>query len=127
MQNLEHEHSHTPVTQETQSSSTIERSDAAPENRGRSSIHSREDFLVSPNSTRLSLGSIPRSSTSSGPTQQPAVLINNGSPEVEGDVKDEDEDLDDDEEMIDAEAEEGAPTQTAAERRAERRKMKRFR
>lgn len=126
---LEQRHSLRPLRQETQPSPIVERPDSAPGDCSHPVNQTRDDSLVSTESTALSLGSLgsnPLSSASSAPVQQ-GTLANNESGGVEGDVKDEDDDLDDDDDMIDAEVEEGAPPQTAAERRAERRKMKRFR
>lgn len=127
---LEHRHSLGPFRQETQSSPIIDRPDSAPGDCNHpTNDQTRDDSLVSTESTALSLrslGSNPLSSASSATVQQ-GTLANNESGGAEGDVKDEDDELDDDDDMIDAEVEEGAPPQTAAERRAERRKMKRFR
>ncbi|KAH7393149.1 hypothetical protein BKA64DRAFT_709503 [Cadophora sp. MPI-SDFR-AT-0126] len=128
---LEHRHSLGPLKQEPQQPSPIiERPDSAPGDCNHpASNQTRDDSLVSTESTALSLGSLgsnPLSSASSAPVQQ-GTLANNESGGAEGDIKDEDDELDDDDDMIDAEVEEGAPPQTAAERRAERRKMKRFR
>jgi len=128
---LEHRHSLGPLRQDTQPSPIIDRPDSAPGDCNHpANNQTRDDSLVSTESTALSLGSLgsnPLSSASSAPVQQVA-LANHGVTDAEGDVKDEDDELDDDDDMmIDAEIEEGAPPQTAAERRAERRKMKRFR
>ncbi|CAG8977407.1 hypothetical protein HYALB_00007037 [Hymenoscyphus albidus] len=124
---LEHRHSLGPTRQEAAPVPVIERPDSAPGDNGQSTTQPRNNSLVSPESTSLSLGSLasnPLSSESSAQTQQAALATVDGS-EAPGDVKDEDEDDDEDDEMLDVE--EGAPPQTAAERRAERRKMKRFR
>ncbi|KAG4428865.1 hypothetical protein IFR05_015651 [Cadophora sp. M221] len=127
---LEHRHSLGPLRQETQPSPIIDRPDSAPGDCNHpANNQTRDDSLVSTESTALSLGSLgsnPLSSASSAPVQQ-GTLANNESGGAEGDIKDEDDELDDDDDMIDAEVEEGGPPQTAAERRAERRKMKRFR
>lgn len=127
---LEHRHSLGPLRQEAQPIPNIERPDSAPGDISHpTTVPARDESLVSPESTALSLGSLganPLNSTSSAPTQQ-GVLANAEGGGVEGDIKEEDDELEDDDEMIDAEPEEGAPPQTAAERRAERRKMKRFR
>ncbi|KAF8859604.1 homeobox-domain-containing protein [Acephala macrosclerotiorum] len=127
---LEHRHSLGPLRQEAQLTPNIERPDSAPGDIShQANLPPRDDSLVSPESTALSLGSLgsnPLSSASSAPTQQ-GTLANAEEGGVEGEIKDEDDELEDDDEMIDAEVEEGAPPQTAAERRAERRKMKRFR
>lgn len=87
----------------------------------------REESLVSTETQGLSLGSNPLSSVSSAgqgseiPSGQPGN-------EAQGGVKDEEEILDD-EEMIEGDGDGETPTQpqTAAERTAQRRKMKRFR
>ncbi|KAE8444416.1 hypothetical protein EG329_000616 [Mollisiaceae sp. DMI_Dod_QoI] len=127
---LEHRHSLGPLRQEAQPTPNIERPDSAPGDISHQADHpARDDSLVSPESTALSLGSLgsnPLSSASSAPTQQ-GTLANTEGGGVEGEIKDEDDELEDDDDMIDPEVEEGAPPQTAAERRAERRKMKRFR
>lgn len=128
---LEHRHSLGPLRQEVpQSSSNIERPDSAPPgDSGRQANPGRDDSLVSTESTALSLaslGSNPLSSASSAPAQQITLANNEGDASgIQGEDKDEEEELEDDDEMLDAE--DGAPPQTAAERRAERRKMKRFR
>jgi len=126
---LEHRHSLGPLRQEGQPAPSIKRPDSA---LGDCSYKvnnpTRDDSLVSTESTAISLGSLgsnPLSSASSTLTQQ-GTLSNNDGGGNEADVKDEDE-LEDDDEMLDPEPEEGAAPQTAAERRAERRKMKRFR
>lgn len=126
-QALEHRHSLGPLRQEPES--IIERPDSAPGDFEKTATGpTRDDSLVSVESAALSLGSVgsnPLSSASSAPVQQGTLANETGG--VEGEVKDEDDELEDDEEMIDGELEEGAAPQTAAERRAERRKMKRFR
>jgi len=127
---LEHRHSIGPLRKESQSTPTIERPDSAPVD---SSIQTnsalRNDSLVSTDSTALSLGSLgsnPLSSTSSAPTQQ-GTLANIEGEDTQPDLKDEDDEDDDDDEMLEADEGSSAVPQTAAERRAERRKMKRFR
>jgi hypothetical protein len=129
-QQLDHRHSLGPLQQDGQPPAIIERPDSAPGDCSHPVNNStRDDSLVSPESTALSLGSLgsnPLSSASSAPTQQ-GTLANNDGGNNEGDVKDEDDELEDDDEMLEPEPEEGAAPQTAAERRAERRKMKRFR
>ncbi len=87
-----------------------------------------EESLVSTETPGISITSNPLSSVSSAgqgsevPTNQPA---NDGQTAI----KEEDEDVLEDEEMVEGEAEGEAPAQpqTAAERTAQRRKMKRFR
>lgn len=87
-----------------------------------------EESLASTETPGLSLGSNPLSSVSSvGHITDPAV----GPPGSEGQVvpKEEDDDGLDDEEMLEGDGDGETPTQaqTAAERTAQRRKMKRFR
>ncbi|OWP00420.1 hypothetical protein B2J93_731 [Marssonina coronariae] len=121
---LEHRYSSGSSRQDGQPLSATERPDAALGDCTRTVKPKCDDPLVSPQSTAPSLLSN-RVSSASSITLQQGTPVSNGS--SDGDVKDEDEDLDDDDDMIDAEREEGAPPLTAAERRAERRKMKRFR
>jgi len=127
---LEHRHSLGPLRQEAQPPPIIERPDSAPVDCG-SQVNNdtRDDSLVSPGSTALSLGSLgsnPLSSASSAPTQQ-GTLANNEGGDTQIDMKEEEDEDDDDDEMLDAEEGGSTVPQTAAERRAERRKMKRFR
>lgn len=127
---LEHRHSLVPLQQDVQPPPTIERAGSAPGDCGHHVDNpTRDNSLVSTESTALSLGSLGSnalSSASSAPAQQSTLANNDGC--NEGEIKEEEDDLDDeDDEMLNAEAEEGVPPQTAAERRAERRKMKRFR
>jgi hypothetical protein len=125
---LEHRHSLGPLRQEPQPAPIIERPDSAPGDCGNQANNpTRDDSLVSTESTALSLGSLgsnPLSSSSSAPVQQGA-LANNEGENINIDFKDEEDEDDDDDDMLDVE--EGSAPQTAAERRAERRKMKRFR
>ncbi|PBP22763.1 hypothetical protein BUE80_DR006312 [Diplocarpon rosae] len=121
---LEHGHRSGPLRHESQLSPVIERPASAPGDGSRTVSSKCGNSTVSPRSKAPSLALNTVSSASSATVHQ-ATSVSNGS--SEGDVKDEDDDLDDDDEMIDAEREEGAPPLTAAERRAERRKMKRFR
>jgi hypothetical protein len=127
---LEHRHSLGPLRQEGQPAAIIDRPGSAPEDCSRQVNNTtHNDSLVSPESTAISLGSLgsnPLSSAMSAPTQQ-GTFANSDPGNNEGDVKDEDDEFDDDDEMLEPEPEEGAAQQTAAERRAERRKMKRFR
>ena len=126
---LEHRHSLGPLRQEPkQPTPVIERPDSAPGDCG-SQVNNptRDDSLVSTESTALSLGSLgsnPLSSASSAPVQQ-GTLANNEEDITNAELKEEEDEDDEDDEMLDME--EGAAPQTAAERRAERRKMKRFR
>ena len=125
---LEHRHSLGPLRQEPQPAPVIERPDSAPGDCGNQvSNPTRDDSLVSTESTALSLGSLgsnPLSSASSAPAQQ-GTLANNEGDNVSVELKEEEDEEDDDDDMLDVE--EGSAPQTAAERRAERRKMKRFR
>jgi len=89
-----------------------------------------EESAVSTEASGMSLGSNPLSSVSSVTTGQgPEASTNNPSNEVQSVIKEEDEDVLEDEEMVEAEMEGETPAQpqTAAERTAQRRKMKRFR
>jgi hypothetical protein len=127
---LEHRHSLGPLRQDGQPAAIIDRPGSAPGDCSRQVNNTTDDdSLVSPESTAISLGSLgsnPLSSALSAPTQQ-GTFANSDAGNNEGDVKDEDDEFDDDDEMLEPEPEEGAAPQTAAERRAERRKMKRFR
>lgn len=88
----------------------------------------RQDSLVSPESTALSLGFIVSNQQAS-----PSEPAQRATPHEDNDMllvepKEEDEELDDDDDdMLDSEEPSSSTPQTAAERRAERRKMKRFR
>ncbi|GAB1314279.1 hypothetical protein MFIFM68171_04489 [Madurella fahalii] len=87
-----------------------------------------EESLVSTETPGMSMGSNPLSSVSSGGQGSEAApnhAENDGQPLV----KEEEDEVVEDEEMIEGEAEGDAqpPPQTAAERTAQRRKMKRFR
>lgn len=120
-------HRHTTGTslQEHQPLPAIERPDSAPGDCGtQNNEEASEESLLSSEATRSSgLGSV--DSTSSISTHQ-SMLANNEGGDLLVEVKDEDDDDElDDDEMLDAE--DGGAPQTAAERRAERRKMKRFR
>lgn len=122
---LEHRHSHAgPLRQEPEPAPIIERPDSAP---GDIQVNNtvRADSLVSTESTELSLASNPLSSTSSAPAPQGTVVKNEEDVNQIELKEEEDDDEDDDDDMLDAE--EGSAPLTAAERRAERRKMKRFR
>lgn len=90
------------------------------------SVH--EESLVSTETPGLSMGSNPLSSVSSA-GQGPEIAPSQPSNDVQNAVKDDEEVLLDDEEMIEGDGEGDAPSQpqTAAERTAQRRKMKRFR
>ncbi|PQE16727.1 homeobox domain-containing protein [Rutstroemia sp. NJR-2017a BBW] len=126
---LEHRHTLGPIRQETEATPVIERPDSAPGDCGQPASNAiRNDSLVSTESTALSLGSIasnPLSSASNAPVQQGGLVSEDGDALL--DPKEEDDDDEDDDEMLDAEDGASGTPQTAAERRAERRKMKRFR
>ena len=125
---LEPQHSLDTIQSDPQPSALTEHLEVAPsdsDNQINTSI--RDDSLVPIESRSLSLGALGTTQlnpTSSAPPQQ-ATLANDEGVGGHLDLKDEDDELDDDE-MLDAEDGATAP-QTAAERRAERRKMKRFR
>jgi hypothetical protein len=129
---LEHRHSLGPLRQEAQPPSIIERPDSAPVD-GSTQVNNsvRDESLVSSESTVLSLGSLsnPLSSASSAPTQANTLANNEeGDSQIEMKEEEDDDDEIDDDDMADVEEVGGSSvTQTAAERRAERRKMKRFR
>jgi hypothetical protein len=127
---LEHRHTLGPLRQEPQLLPLIERPGSVPVDCGNQVINpTRDDSLVSTDSTALSFGSMgsnPLSSASSAPAQQGTLATDEGDIEIE--FKDEeDDDLEDDEMLEGEEGGGSAIPQTAAERRAERRKMKRFR
>ena len=126
---IEHRHSLDPMRREPQPISPIERpASAVGDNGNQANISARDDSHVSTESSALSLGSIgshPLSSASSAPSQQEKQTHEEGENNNVYLKEEEDEDDDDDDDMLDIE--EGAAPQTAAERRAERRKMKRFR
>jgi hypothetical protein len=100
----------------------IERPDSAPGESGQR----RAGSLVSTESTAMSMVSNPLSSASSAP-QQHGTILNDEGGESQTEIKDEDEDDEDEDDMLDMEEGGSGVPQTAAERRAERRKMKRFR
>lgn len=125
---LEHRQSLGISRKESQPVAAIDRPDSAPPTSGSAAPNknaSHDDLLVSPESTVLSLGSNPVSSISSAPAHPGSLENKEG--EADANIKDEDDDLDDEDDMMDAEGDEGANAQTAEQRRAERRKMKRFR
>ncbi|KAG0648439.1 Homeobox HD-10 [Hyphodiscus hymeniophilus] len=125
---LEHRHSLGRLKQEPPPDLTVERPDSAPGDCGSQANNTtRDDSFVSPESTALSLGSLvsnPLSSASSAPVQQ-GTAVNDEGRNINVEVKEEDDEDEDEDDMLDME--DGAAPQTAAERRAERRKMKRFR
>ncbi|KAG9244795.1 hypothetical protein BJ878DRAFT_420637 [Calycina marina] len=127
---LEHRHSIGPLRDEVQSTTVIERPDSAPVDSGAQTILSRQNHsVVSTDPSIFSLGSFRASSrnAASNITTQQGLLTNNSGDIVEGELKDEDDDEDDDDEILDSEEGGNNVPQTAAERRAECRKMKRFR
>lgn len=104
---------------------TEDRPGSAPGDYEHSLDHSiRDDSHVSTDSTALSLASNPLSSVSSAPMHPGTDSSNGEEATSHSHVKVEEEDDEEVDEIL--EADEGLP-QTAAERRAERRKMKRFR
>lgn len=127
---LGHRHSYAQLDnrQDVSRTITIDRPDSAPGNCEQQASNGIGQDSVDPTeSTAQLLTSAPLGSTS--PSMKPRIDTSAGQ---EGDLKhadtrvgDEDED-DDDDEMLDPEDSSGPP-QTEAERRAERRKMKRFR
>lgn len=88
-----------------------------------------DESLVSTETPGMSLGSNPLSSVSSTGQTSSEIPTGHQEPDVLAAIKDEDEDVLDDDEMIEGDGEGNAPSQpqTAAERTAQRRKMKRFR
>lgn len=131
---LEHRHSLAQLGQrEVYHPATIDRPDSAPP--GDSSHGAlealRHEAIVSPGSTTQSLTSAPLLSTNTS-TTSPSLNVktelpgNNGQEAEMAELKGEEDDEDDDDDMLDAEDNGGVP-QTEAERRAERRKLKRFR
>lgn len=127
---LEHRHTLGPIGQEPESAPVIERPDSAPGDCGQTGANAiRDESQVSTESASISMGSIasnPLSSASSAPAQQGPLV--NEDRDILLEPKEEDDDYDDDDDMLDAEDVPASGTpQTAAERRAERRKMKRFR
>lgn len=119
---IEHRHSLAQLRESVQSTSNLERPGSAPlEDRRHDGSPSRDETLLSRESAMNSLHpnrSLP--SLSSASMQSEETLGTHVDAKEE-----EDEEEDDDDEMLDAE--ESSTPLTAAERRAERRKMKRFR
>lgn len=127
---LGHRHSMVSSRQDVQPVALIERPNSAPEDCGNQIDESiRDESLIPtepPTITIDSLGSNRLRSVSSASQQHNMLSNSNEGGDMHGDIKEEDDDEElDDDEMLDAE--EGGVHQTAAERRAERRKMKRFR
>jgi hypothetical protein len=86
-----------------------------------------DESLGSTDTPALSLGSNPISSAVSSAGQpQEGAAVQSGPVDLNG-IKDLDDEVIDDDDMIDGDGEVPAPAQTAAERTAQRRKMKRFR
>ena len=125
---LGHRHSMLPLRQDAQPVTKPERRDSAPGDCGIQMDESARDGSLAPTEPALSLdslGSNRLSSVSTAPSQH-SMLGNIEGGDMQGDIKDEDDDEElDDDDMLDAD--DGGVPQTAAERRAERRKMKRFR
>ncbi|KAF7864531.1 hypothetical protein EAF04_006663 [Stromatinia cepivora] len=130
---LEHRHTLGPLRPEGPPTPIIERPDSAPGDYGQPAANrARNGSMVSPESEPLSLVSIatnPLSSASSAPQQQQGAgaLVNEDGGALLSPKEEDDDDVDDDDDMLDAEDGTSSTPQTAAERRAERRKMKRFR
>ncbi|KAI9646528.1 hypothetical protein NHQ30_004521 [Ciborinia camelliae] len=130
---LEHRHTLGPVRPEGPPTPITERPDSAPGDCGQPAANRvRDESMVSTESAPLSLGSIasnPLSSASSAPLQQQGVgaLVNEDGGALLDPKEEDDDDVEDDDDMLDAEDGASSTPQTAAERRAERRKMKRFR
>lgn len=129
---LEHRHTLDPMRADAPPTPTIERSDSAPGDCGQSAVNRvRDESMVSTESAPLSLGSRasnPLSSAPSAPLQQQGVEthVNEDAGSLLDPKDEDDDDVEDDDDMLDGEDGYSTP-QTAAERRAERRKMKRFR
>lgn len=87
-----------------------------------------DESLVSTEATGMSLGSNPLISVSST-GQGPEATVNHTTNDEQNPIKEEDDDVLDDEEMMEGDGDGDQPPvpQTAAERTAQRRKMKRFR
>jgi hypothetical protein len=123
---LEHRDSSGHLHQEIGATQGLENPESAPGDSGDQVDLTPGDSLVSTDSTALSTRSNQLSSTSSVPARQVPLANHNGEDAIVNfNEEEEDEELDEDEDML--ETEEEKPPQTAAERRAERRKMKRFR
>ncbi|TGO26862.1 hypothetical protein BPAE_0052g00530 [Botrytis paeoniae] len=128
---LEHRHTLGPIRSEGPPTPTIERPDSAPGDCGQPSANrARDESMVSTESAPLSLGPIAPNSTSSAssaPQQGAGALMNEDASALLSPKEEDDDDIDDDDDMLDTEDGTSSTPQTAAERRAERRKMKRFR
>lgn len=120
---LEPRHNFDAIQRDVQPSALAEQLDVTSGNSGNQmSTSRRDDSLISTESRPPQPFGTLGNPTSTG-SSQPGTSVNDDNGHLE--LKEEEDELDDDE-MIDAE--DGAmPPQTAAERRAERRKMKRFR
>jgi hypothetical protein len=123
---LEHRHSLGPSKQESQPVPTVERPNSAPGECGNQANNKTagDGSLVSTESVGMSLGSNPLGPVASAPIQQ-GTITSNGEESINVEFKEEEEEDEDDDDMLDVE--DGSAPQTAAERQAERRKMKRFR
>lgn len=119
-----------PLMQDAQPVSVTDRAGSAPGDCGNQVDESIRDQSLIPSEpptiTIESLGPNRLRSVSSASQRHNMLSNSSEGGDMQGDIKDEDDDEElDDDEMLDAE--EGGIPQTAAERRAERRKMKRFR
>lgn len=124
---LLHRHSLAQVESRQQPfpSSHIDRSDSAPAVKNQHQIESREQEQPYLTSAAATYQESPRFES-----KGPATTVGDDHPLHQQQRDDEDENDEDDDEMLDAEERvpgDGRPPQTEAERRAERRKMKRFR
>lgn len=127
---LEQRHSFEPLAlrSENQTSQGVNRAGSAPDDCEKAAVtRNHTNSIASPNSTELSLSSEKPSALSLAPLMGEAGSIGQENDNEQIDFKEEDldDDDDDDDDMLDVE--DGSNPQTAAERRAERRKMKRFR
>lgn len=130
---LEHRHTLGPLRPEGPPTPIIERPDSAPGDCGQPAANrARNGSMVSTESAPLSIVSIatnPLSASSAAQQQQQGVgaLVNEDAGALLSPKEEDDDDVDDDDDMLDTEDGSSSTPQTAAERRAERRKMKRFR
>ncbi|KAL2135084.1 hypothetical protein VTI74DRAFT_9900 [Chaetomium olivicolor] len=127
---LSHRHDPLGLRQPRQPSPIPEQPESQEEHYPRKAADSaHEESLASDGTPGLALGSNPISSVSSSVGQTSEIAPSHSGNEVQSVVKEEDEEVVEDEEMMEGEAEKDAQPQplTAAERTAQRRKMKRFR
>jgi hypothetical protein len=126
---LEHRHSLGPLRVETQQAPIVERPESAPGVCGNQVNNDlpRDESHIATEPNALSLGSLASNPfiSASSATVPPSTIANNGEENTNIELQEEEDEEDDDDDMLDVE--DGSAPQTAAERRAERRKMKRFR